>query len=161
MKKSLYRLLAWLMPLLLLACDKLPNNGDLDGMWQLMTVEHHASGEVVDLSNTQHYWSFRLRLVQFSAHKGINTSVFYAHFTHDGNTIHLYDFCSQAKYEKETDDNEWVSPAQANIFTPWGFVPQPDPSNPNKTTTSFHVEQLTSSSLILSNSTTTLSFRKF
>jgi hypothetical protein len=56
------------------SCDKLPMNGDLDGMWQLMSVE--MDGEVSDVKSRKRYWSFQLHLVQFS--RGDNTNRYFA-----------------------------------------------------------------------------------
>lgn len=161
MKNRLYKIGITLTLLLVLSCDKLPDNGNLDGMWQLMAVENRASGECTDWSGNQRYWSFRLRLVQYSTHQGISKEVLYAHFEQEGSILWLTDFCTAAKYEKEADDNEWLTPDDASRLAPWGFTPLPDPAAHTKTVATFQIEQLSASTLVLSNENVILTFRKF
>lgn len=146
---------------LLLSCDKLPDNGDLDGMWQLMQIEERATGQVSDWSVNQRYWSVRKELMQYSANNSITQTVLYSHFKKNDASLLLTDFCTAAKYETETDDNKWISPDNANILNAWGIYPDEDPDNPQKVTATFRIEHITSSSLILSTEKTRLTFRKF
>lgn len=48
MNKIVYILLAIVL-FCVVSCDKIPENGDLDGNWQLLTIEEHNSGEVVSV----------------------------------------------------------------------------------------------------------------
>ena len=146
---------------LLLSCDKLPDNGDIDSMWQLMQIEERTTGEITDFSSNQRYWSFRKKLVQYSANNSITQKELYSHFKKDNATLLLTDFCNAAKYETETDDNKWISLDNANVLNDWGIYPEEDPSNSQKVTATFHIEHLTNSSLILITEETRLTFRKF
>ena len=73
MKKLLYLLL---LPSLVTACDKLPENGVLDGQWQLK--EMHPRQRTSDTDNRQTdvslqriYWSFQLKLLNING-RGLN-----------------------------------------------------------------------------------------
>ena len=109
----------------------MPDNGQLDGMWQLMSIET-ADGHILDVKDQQHYWSFRLRLVQFTASRGIDTDKYYAHFYREEGNIVLKDFCQEARYEKDTDDNVWVSSEEAELLHPWGVYGQTDEDDSQK-----------------------------
>lgn len=144
---------------LLNSCDKLPDNGKLDGMWQLTSIE--KNGKIEDVKAKAKYWSVRLRLFQYSSNRSMNSQVYYSHFTKEGSTLVLRDFCTQASYEKEGDDNEWISIDESSILNEWGLYFTPDASNNKKVTSTFHIAELTNSSMILTTDSTKLTFRKF
>lgn len=57
----------YLLPCLLaifafVACDKMPENGDLDGQWQMTSIKHldHDAPSALD---GKVYWSFQLKLL--------------------------------------------------------------------------------------------------
>ena len=67
-----------LFTLLLNSCDKVPINGDLDGLWQLTTIQTPESTR--DVKSTRAYLSIQLHLSQWDN----NGTTFYAHFVHEG-----------------------------------------------------------------------------
>jgi len=141
------------------SCDKLPDNGKLDGMWQLVSIE--KNGKVEDVKANAKYWSVRLRLFQYSSNRSMDNNLYYSHFSKEGSTLVLRDFCSQAAYEKEGDDNEWLSIEESSVLNDWGLYFTPDVNNTKKVTSTFHIAELTNSSMILTTDSTKLSFRKF
>ena len=131
------------------SCDKLPMNGDLDGMWQLMFVE--KDGEVSDVKSRKRYWSFQLHLTQFSR-SGDNTNTYFAHFKHKNDSLHIYDLCFPSENFTDSDDNVMFSESDVHILNHWGIY-----NLYNK----FKVEKLDSDVMILKNDVLKLRFRKF
>ena len=136
--------------------NKWPDNGDLDGMWQLMSVEQDAI--VTDKKADKVYWSIRSNLVQFNDTKGTRL---YSHFTRKEGSLILTDLCTPSAHEKEGDNDEWITYDNRDILVPFGIQADPDPLHPERLTQTFHIDKLTSSTLILSTPTYTLHFRKF
>lgn len=68
--------------------NKWPDNGDLDGMWQIMSIE--KEGKVSSLKETKHYWSVRSRLVQYTQYGMTDRK--YAHFERKDGKLILTDF---------------------------------------------------------------------
>ena len=70
------------------SCDKLPENGKLDGMWQIMSVNYAHGSEydsLVDIKSQKVYLSFQLKLAQI--HTGafrneVQTDVILSRFSH-------------------------------------------------------------------------------
>ena len=131
------------------SCDKLPMNGDLDGMWQLMFVE--KDGEVSDVKSRKRYWSFQLHLTQFSR-SGNNTYRYFAHFKHEGDSLFVYDLCFPSENFTDTDDNVMFTESDVHILNQWGIY-----SLYNR----YKVEKLDSDVMILKNDEMKLRFRKF
>ena len=57
----------YLLPCLLaifafVACDKMPENGDLDGQWQMTSIKH-LNHDAPSALNGKVYWSFQLKLL--------------------------------------------------------------------------------------------------
>lgn len=73
-------------------CDKLPANGELDGMWQLTQMTPAATGETADKKAEHIYWSFQLDMMMIHTpdvlHNGktYNTS---ALFSRQGDSLHV------------------------------------------------------------------------
>ncbi len=123
---------------MLAACDKLPMNGYLDGMWQLMAIQDNTTNNVSDVKSSRLYYSFQLHLVQ------LNNGEAYAHFSHRNDSIVMYDWC------KGNVTNDKITDATA--LNKFGLYELRD---------SFRVEVLTSEKMQLRSRKATLSFRKF
>lgn len=133
---------------LIVACDKLPMNGALDGMWQLLTEE--KADTTLNVKNSRIYISFQLHTVQFDAHGA--SRQYYATFTHRGDTITYNTICHAAAYETEEDDNELVTADELPALSTWGIYSlQP----------TYTVLRLSSESLVLRSDSSTLRLRKF
>jgi len=127
---------------LLAACDKVPINGNLDGMWQLMAIQDNATGRVSNMKNNRLYYSFQLHLVE------LNDNEAFAHFSHRNDSIVMYDWC----YGNSDGNSVNVKMTDAIALNKFGLYELRD---------SFKVEVLTSEKMQLSSRKATLSFRKF
>lgn len=153
MKKYILSLLTILC---ITACDKLPSNGDLDGMWQLMSIEHN--GIVTDVKSNQEYWSIRKNLVQFN---DLTDSRKFAHFQRQGDTFVIYDLCHESRNEKGDDNDEWITYDERDILAKWGLFPEPDSQHPERLSQTFRFELLNYDNMILTSGSYRLIFRKF
>ena len=142
--------------LAVVGCDKVPDNGRLDGMWQLMAVER--DGVVEDMKPQKRYWCIRYNLLQLS---GVGVQDHYAHFEREGETLRLFDFCYFSNNATEADDNEWIPYEERDVLLQWGLVPLPDNSRPGRITQTFHIDVLNASDMVLSADGYTLRFRRF
>lgn len=140
-------LLALAVPLLA-ACDKMPMNGALDGMWQLLTEE--KTDTTLNVKDSRIYISFQLHTVQFDAHG--TTQQYYATFTRHGDTLAYSTICHPASYVDETDDNELATADDLADLSTWGIYSL-EPV--------YTVLQLTHESLVLQSDSSTLRLRKF
>ncbi len=83
------------------SCDKMPENGKLDGMWQIMSVNYahnSAYDSLVSLRPQKVYMSFQLKLVQIRTGglSGITKmSYILSRFKRSGSSLLLYDFYAQ------------------------------------------------------------------
>lgn len=152
--------LRFIIPILLFtlsACvDKVPNNGPLDDMWQLMTIEE--GGNTTDTKERQVYWSVRANIVQFN---GYNKPRYFSHFLRNGNNLLIFDFCFASKQEKEDDNDEWMTVADIDTLKPWGIRPEPDPDREGRLRQLFYIEYLDYNRMILTSGSQRLTFRKF
>ncbi|MCH5229180.1 MAG: lipocalin-like domain-containing protein [Muribaculaceae bacterium] len=63
---------AWLVIVLIIAgCQKAPINGDLDGRWQILTIETEEG--VFDVKDRQFYYNFYMHVCNLSVYGGIIT----------------------------------------------------------------------------------------
>lgn len=144
MKKILYLML---LTIALAACDKLPENGDLDGQWQLTELHerHHTGPEdngQYDVREQRIYWNFQLRMLQ------IQTTVgqYNAYFSHLDNRLVIPEI-----YRKEQNND----------------IPLTDPTTTELAytgirgnTANFKVNKLGKRQMILTSETDSLVFRK-
>ena len=129
-------------------CDKVPMNGDLDGMWQLMTVQ--TAADTRNVRNDKAYMSIQLHLSQWDC-AGIR---YYAHFVHEGDSIRFYDFVHDSLHRSKADDNEWITEEEMHngVMDVWGI---------HNLDARYRVRQLDDEALVLEKADTTLFFRRF
>lgn len=156
---SLGGLAFWLIIIASTSCDKLPQNGELDGMWQVMTLE--KDGKTLIMKDSMVYWSFRMNVAQFTSNFKHDSRIYYSHFHKSNQTLSFNDFCKAAAYESVTDNNEWINITESTILNKWCLYPNKDPNHQNKVSITYKIEKLTSSSLILYNNNEKITFRKF
>lgn len=152
MKNILFILLLFA---LCISCDKVPMNGDLDGMWQLM-VKEDANG-AKNVKTDKIYMSFQLHLVQFDGPNKDNggkfhSRLYYGRFKHEGDSLFIYDLCHNSKNETATDNNEWITEAELDKLEQWGIY-----SLNNR----YKVVKLDSDAMILRREDLVLTYRKF
>lgn len=123
------------------SCDKMPCNGDLDGMWQLMSI----SNDSIETStkDLKIYYSFQLHLLQLNKETSPYKR-FYAHFNHSNDSLKIYDVC------EKSDLNIFIS--NPDTLKEFGITELKD---------GFKVNSLNSKTMILEKEGTTLTFRKF
>ena len=140
-----------LVAVLATSCDKVPANGSLDGMWQLMSIETPNSTR--DVKTDGLYLSFQLQMTYWSqlAH---SDNRFYSHFTHTGDSIFFFDICRPAAHSKEDPDDHPLTSAEMaeGAMDVWGI---------HTMHTRYRVQTLKSDALVLEKADTTLRFRKF
>lgn len=144
-----------------MACEnKWPDNGDFDGMWQLMSIER--DGVVTSLKETKHYWSVRTKLVQYTEYG--NSDRKYSHFERRDGKLILTDFCYNWGNSENNKNNEWIKSTPADerlVLAPWGVFPEDDKQHPDRLTQTFTIDHLDYDNLILSTPSYRLVFRKF
>lgn len=147
-QKLLILIAVALSGLLNTACDKVPMNGDLDGMWQLMDIEYTDGTH--QTPDKQRYMCIQLHLIQLTTygdpHRGI-----YAHFTHKGDDMRIYDFYDLQQWVNTQTTNKVLE--DESLLYPWGL---------SGLDVTYSVLKLNGSALILKGpSGTVLTFRKF
>ena len=75
----------------LISCGKMPINGDLDGRWQLMTIDCHENGEQTYPEYT--YYDVSLHLMELKQKKDGNETLGFsslkARFQHIDDSLHI------------------------------------------------------------------------
>lgn len=137
------------------SCDKVPMNGDLDGMWQLM-VKEDANG-IKNVKSDKIYMSFQLHLVQFDGPNmdnggSFHTRLYYGRFKHEGDSLFIYELCHNSKNETAADNNEWIKETETDKLEQWGIY-----SLNNR----YKVVKLDSDAMILRREDLVLTYRKF
>lgn len=132
----------------LFSCDKLPANGDLDGMWQIMEIERGDSVE--NVKTKQLYMSIQLKLFQLDDVP--NDRLYIGYFEYKGYTLRFWKTSYPSKNESDKDDNVVIEPSRLYLLHPFGL---------SSTDETFTVDKLTRDVLILHNDSTRITYRKF
>ena len=137
------------MAMLFSTCDKVPINGDLDGMWQLMNIE--TPSQQVDAKQRRVYVSVQLHLTMWE--NKLSGDTYYAHFEHRGDSIRFYDFVHASLHQNASQDDERISAKEMSdgILDDWGV---------HTLDARYRIDHLSESSLILHSNDTILTFRK-
>lgn len=95
MKMKIYTIMA-LLALVLTSCESYLVNGDLDGFWQVTSIEEKQTGDITRCKGDI-YYSFQRELVLVSCTQSINPTGqmkenYIAYFTHENDTIAMTDF---------------------------------------------------------------------
>lgn len=146
MRKILVSFGCWLMAIgfLLLAgsCDiETSDNGDLDGMWQLTSVDTLSTRGHRDMKNTNTSWNIQGKLLQLRT----TNFVYVCNFSREGEALKL-----GTLYLNNHHDEPLVEDIQAV-----GIM------GVNKENENFDIITLTSSTMTLQSSMLKLSFRKY
>ena len=141
MKKSIYNILALIALISTAAsCDKVDDNGNLGGLWQLTEWRALPSGEVRANKAQAIFYAVQLNLMKFSIHNDIDTY-------HLARFIHRNDSLILGKIYARPDEHE-VSAAE---LAKYGVPPSG----------AFAIDNLTSSRMILRSDSAILTFRKY
>ena len=143
MKKIIYIITS---ALILTACDlETPDNGALDGNWQLRQIDTLATGGSCDMSRSYIYWGIENHLLQVRDIDNNNLKILF-HFEKMGEelTIHTPHFV--------VTKDELTLIEDGSQLAPLGIT---------GTKETFHIEKLNHGSLILKNEYYRLSFRRY
>ncbi|MDD4637277.1 MAG: lipocalin-like domain-containing protein [Bacteroidales bacterium] len=86
MRKLIITGLAALLLVMVIACGKNPENGKLDGMWQLTEIES-ANGVSISKKSDRIYYSFQLHVVEL---RRIGYDEYRGHFDYTGDSLSLH-----------------------------------------------------------------------
>lgn len=134
-----------LVGLLLTSCDiETSNNGDLDGFWQLQSVDTLSNNVSVDMKSQGVFWGVQKDLVEVRKYKGYSYNVYFK-FDYNGNSLRLY-----SPYKDDRDEQDKVI-TDIILLRPLGV---------NALDESFTIEQL-DDKLVISSSSLRLHFRRY
>ena len=141
MKKIVYIFLS----VILFSCNKLPVNGKLDGMWQLMEIRY---GNGLTIFPEKTYYNFQLELVKLSkihpgSLHGSKTDYYVGRFEFTEDSLSFYNM-RNARNENIVATDEDLAPYGLNVSIE-----------------RFGVDELTRNNMILRSDRVVLSFRKF
>ena len=96
MKRQIYKSLALIIIILISSCESYQIHGDLDGFWQVSTIENKETGDIT-YCNGDTYYSFQRELVLLSyvsptLPQGQMKENYIAYFTHKNDSIYMTDF---------------------------------------------------------------------
>lgn len=148
MKYFINRLLTYLFALMLASCESYLINGDLDGFWQVQTIERLETGEIVQCNN-EVYYAFQRHLVQLTQYSsthvmGQMATRYHASFNWEGDSISMGDF-------REYDLNGSKKKAPLSVLRKFGLYQE---------YTTFHID-LSKESLILTSDSARICLRKY
>lgn len=148
MKRQIYKSLALVIIILISSCESYQIHGDLDGFWQVSTIENKETGDIT-YCNGDTYYSFQreLVLVSFTSPEtptGQSKENYIAYFTHENDSIYMTDF------RIYLDRNGKLAPlSELEKFGLYELY------------NTFAVEELNRSSLVLSSEKTRISLKKY
>jgi hypothetical protein len=127
------------------ACDKAPNDGDLDGNWQLVSVQEDAQSSVKEVKGERLYVGFRRGIALYYSVGSTSHLNVYAHYTHTSDSLFVYDFASAS------DDTNpfYTTPEPLKLF----YI--------THLRESYAIEQLSGDQMWLSQGEKKLQYRKF
>lgn len=136
------------------SCDKTPENGELDGQWQLMSMGVHSNADTplayTDTKAQRIYWRFQLRLLTiYTAGYVLNghTHSTTCRFEKSGNTLAI----TQTYIHYTNRDSLITDPTSASL-APVGIHGNAE---------TFSIEKLDGKQMILHSDHHRLVFRKF
>ncbi len=138
--------------LIIQACDKVSDNGPLDGMWRLTAIHYHTAGidSVVDMQADKVFWSIQLQLLSIRSNQFFpngSTPETLARFIHTGDSLLL-----APMYIHHRNKDVLITDPQSTISQRVGI---------DGNSARFAIEQLDKNHLTLQSSYARLFFRKF
>lgn len=148
MKKAKIFILSFLC-IFFAACDKLPENGDLDGLWQLMEISN--AGINKDTKDQRLYCSFQLKLFMLGGN-GEGSRAFFGRFERNDKTLRFYSFTFRSDYSATNQSTDkLMTEEDLPVISPWGFY---------STDCTFDVVKLDNDQLVLEHEGLVLRYRK-
>jgi len=147
MRTTITAMLAAVMTLLC-TCDKMPANGDLDGMWQLMEINDGTTAK--DMKGSRMYCSFQLKMFMLGSEK-VGPRAYFGYFEHKEGKMRFHTFTFRSDYSDAASEDRLMTDSDLDTISPWGFY---------STDCTFDVRELTSTRLVLVKDNTTITYRK-
>ena len=149
---GIHRVFGVLLVVLLSGCDKTPINGDLDGMWQLQSIETPEG--TTQTKERRVYLCIQLHLAEWWNPAQMNEFHFFSHFTHQGDSLCFFDLCrASAHTATGSDDTPLTAKEMAEgALESWGI---------HTLDTRYRIRRLSSRHLELEKDDTVYAFRKF
>ncbi len=119
------------------------DNGDLDGYWQLTTVDTLSTDGTQEMKSAEIFWAFQFRLLQV---RDSNENRYNIRFKHEKNMMKLYDPYHD---KRELGDEKVTDPA---VLAKYGI---------NALEESFVIEHLNREKMILKGDKLRLIFRRY
>lgn len=145
------------------SCDKMTNNGNLDGMWQLISVSYNKTGgedSIVNVKNERVYMNFQQKLGQITPGTFRTDSMgryLLMRFEKKSGMLKLHDF--YVFYEtagplgtERHSEEKLLSDSATTLLQPFGI---------DGLFANFNILKLTGSSMILQSDYARLVMRKF
>lgn len=145
------------------SCDKLPENGKLDGMWQIMSVNYAHGAEydsIVNLKSEKVFLSFQLKLAQFRTGNLSNdnlSAIVYSRFKYSGSTIRFYNFYFHENHTGENESDNFVD----DILLTDSTTKSLQCLGINGIAATFHIDKLDGDKMQLSSDYAQIVCRKF
>ena len=142
-----FKLIVFLLSLFVMGSCTLEtsDNGDLDGYWKLCSVDTLATGGSCDFTDKSTFWSVQHHLLTVRDNSDpLAEYIFRFDLTKD--SLHLYE---AKQYIKDTGDTLVTNP---RVIAPFGV---------NAVDVTFHIDQLSSRYMQLTNKNYHLRFKKF
>lgn len=140
---------------LMASCElETSDNGDLDGYWRMQRVDTLATGGSADVMASKRYWAIEHKLMQLRDFSQ-DFSGYYCRFDHTGDSLRIYDPYANHGHEDSGQEGgggdipvtDFAS-SKLNIYGLSGL------------STSFKVESLTGSRMVLTSKTVKIYFKK-
>lgn len=109
--------------LLLSACQKADDNGDLGGFWKLLKIEDLATSEIIDTKNVDRFWAIQLDLLSINGcygrfqHAGDSLFVQMIHVPDNAKNFGLYNPKDERFGVNHLDRNRMVLQSEFAILT--------------------------------------------
>ena len=139
MKQSLTILL---LLLTLFSCDKMDENGKLDGNWQLIRWTDNTTGELKADNTSKIFYTVKLELIQFKS-KATGYYPYLAFFSHQGDFLIIR--------------NVFLNQANTDSIVALENLAQFGDDGSGK----FHIMTLSNKRMVLTNKQNRLTFRKY
>lgn len=149
MRHYIYKVYALILAFTVTSCESYLINGDLDGFWQLQTVEHLNSGEITHHNNDAFY-AFQRHIIQLTRQTeshvmGQMGTRYHAEFCWQNDSIEIGEF-------REYDLSGCKKKVPSAVLEQFGIFQE---------NTIFYVENLDKKSLILTSEDARIVLRKY
>ena len=103
--------------LLLTGCDThSSDNGDLDGFWQVRTMENLLTGEVADGRDHQITWAFQGDFLMLNFDRNRGGKEYVASFIYTGDALKVHNPYFSGRFSEGNDDAPVVDATELNIL---------------------------------------------